>query len=172
MAARGIRKIVYGARPAKDDFSDIKNAIYDAPARYAKISEEWRQENFATAISIIYFLRGEERGLDFLFHWLFELLQHPNGIIRHTAVRMFRNEIGPLTVHIRCPEYRQSKKKSERSDVILRDLSASLKGLLTMYWKPGYDKHKYIDTLPPSPYKSAQLVLTELKESCDPEYYR
>ncbi|MCU0653263.1 MAG: hypothetical protein MUD10_03320 [Candidatus Pacebacteria bacterium] len=172
MAARGIRKIVYGARPSKDDFWDIKKAIYAAPANYAKISEEWRQENFAMAISVIYFLHSEETGLDFLFPWLFELLQHPNGYIRQAAVRMFGNDIGPLTVHIRCPEFKQSKSKSARSDEILRDLSASLSGLITMYWKPEYEKHKYIDSLPPSPYKSAQLVLFELQESSDREYYR
>ena len=171
LAARKVRKILYGARPANDDFLDIKNIINDAHFEYAKIFEEWRRENFVMAVSVIYFLHEKEINRDFLFPWLFELLQHSNGNIRQSAVRMFQTEIGPLTVHIRCPERKQSKSIAARNDVILRDLFASLNGLLTMYWKPEYDKYKYIASLPSCPYKSVQLVLAELEDSSDREYY-
>ncbi|MFA5747031.1 MAG: hypothetical protein WC926_03060 [Candidatus Paceibacterota bacterium] len=171
LAARQVRKLLYSARSGKDIYQDIEDTINKVPREYAKILEEWRQENFVTAISVIYFLHDKEENPDFLFPWLFQLLQHPGGVIRYAAVRMFENEIGLLTVHLRCPDYKQSKLKSERSDRILQSLFLSLNGLLTILWGPEYNKFKYIASLPASPYKSVQMVLSEMEESCGQEYF-
>ena len=121
-------------------------------------------------VSVIYFLRDYDNQPDLLFPWLFQLLQHSNGYIRHAAVRMFGNAIGPLTVHLRCPEYKQSKLKSEKSDIILCALYKSLHGLMSFLWKSEYKKYKYIQSLPTCPYKSIQMVLAELEDSCGKEY--
>ena len=51
---------------------------------------------------------------------------------------MIENELGPLTVHIRCPEYKQSRLKSEQSDSILPNLFKGLNNLLAVLWKPEY----------------------------------
>lgn len=169
LAARRVRNLVYSAQGGRDKYQDIENIINDAFEKYAAISEEWRQENFVMAISVIYFLHDKDEHPDFLFPWLFQLLQHQNGYIRHAAVRMFENEIGPLTVHLRCPEYKQNKLKSEKSDEILRTLYKSLHGLMPFLWKPEYKKFKYIDSLPACPYKSVQMVLAKLEDSCGKE---
>jgi len=170
LAARRVRKLVYGAQGGHDKYQDIKNIINNAFEEYAAISEEWRQENFVMAVSVIYFLHGKDERPDFLFPWMFQLLQHQNGYIRHAAVRMFENEIGPLTVHLRCPEHKQSKSESDRSDEILRALYESLHGLIPFLWKTEYKKFKYIDSLPACPYKSAQMVLAQMEDSCGKEY--
>lgn len=170
LAARRVRNLVYGAQGGRDKYDDIKNIINDAFEKYVAISEEWRQENFVMAVSVIYFLHDKEECPDFLFPWLFQLLQHQNGYIRHAAVRMFETAIGPLTVHLRCPEYRQNKLKSEKSDKILHALYKSLHGLMSFIWEPEYKKFKYIDSLPACPYKSIQMVLAELEDSCGKEY--
>ncbi len=170
LAARQVRKLFYSTQGGLDKYQDIKNIIDGAFEKYAAIDEEWRQENFVMAISVIYFMRDKNKRPDFLFPWLFQLLQHQNGYIRYAAVRMFQNEIGPLTVHLRCPEYKQSKLKSEESDEILRALYKSLYGLITFLWNPEYKKFKYIDSLPACPYKSVQMVLAEMEDSCGKEY--
>ncbi|OGZ14365.1 MAG: hypothetical protein A3H76_04785 [Candidatus Lloydbacteria bacterium RIFCSPLOWO2_02_FULL_54_12] len=173
LAARSVSKFVYGsAASSKDKYEDIANLVRIAPENYSRISEDWRQENYVMAVSVIYFLHDRENQPDFLFPWLFQLLQHPNGHIRYAAVKMIRHEIGPLTYHLRFPGEASSFHEITPgdADIILRSLLASLNGLLTALWQPKYKRHKYVDSLPAGPYKSAQMVLAELKESCGKKY--
>jgi hypothetical protein len=173
LAARRIRKLTYSnSQEGRDKYKDIKNIINAASQEYAKISEEWRQENFVMAVSVIYFLHDKENQPDFLFPCLFQLLRHQNGYIRYAAVKMISHEIGPLTYHIRFPNEKSSLHdfSPEQANNILHSLSASLNGLLSALWKPEYKRYKYIDSLPPSPYKSVQMVLAELEDSCGEQF--
>jgi len=170
LAARRVRKLLYsGERFGKDKFIEIKNLIQDAPVEYAKIPEDWRQENFVLAVSVIYYLHDREDQPDFLFPWLFELLQHEDGNIRHAAVKMFSIEIGPLTVHIRFPEDTSilgDRLKPAQADAILLSLFVGLHEHMAAAWKPAYKKYKYISSLPSNPYKSGQLILARFEELC------
>jgi len=161
-AAREIRKLVYGSRAG----GEYKSIIENAPAEYIKITEDWRQENFVVAISVMYFLHNRENQPDFLFHWLFQLLQHENGNIRHSAVRMIKHELGPLTYYIRFPGKTSSLREllPERADHILFGLRTNLNNLAVGSWKSSYKKFKYIDDLPSGTYKSVQLVLSILDD--------
>lgn len=173
LAARQVRKLLYSSHGDREKFDMIKAIVKGAPDEYAKISEDWRQENFVMAVSVIYYLHDRESHPDFLFPWFFQLLQHPNGYIRHAAVKMISNEIGPLTVHIRFPgkrSFTREKLTPERADNLLRSLFISLNGLLTALWLPKYKRYKYINSLPASPYKSVQMVLAELEEDCGQKY--
>ncbi|MFH1111663.1 MAG: hypothetical protein V1712_01170 [Patescibacteria group bacterium] len=173
LAARRVRKLLYSSQTGRDKYEDIKNLINDAPNEYAKIYEEWRQENFIVAVSVLYYLHNREEEPDFLFPWFFKLLQHPNGVIRYAAVRMFSHEIGPLTVHIRFPENKSgygAKLKSEQAESILSSLFISLYKLLSILWQPKYKRYKYINSLPTSSYKSVQMILAELEECCGQKY--
>jgi len=171
LAARKIRELIYESN-GKDRFKDIGKIIETADQEYIKIpeNEEWRQENFVIATSVIYFLHNKKEKPDFLFPWFFDLLQHSNGNIRYAAVRMIETEVGPLTVHIRCPEYSKEKSKEERDNLILYSLFMSLERILDYLWKPKYKRYKYVDSLPTSPYKSVQMVLAKLKYSCNFKY--
>ena len=124
------------------------------------------------AISVMYFLHDRENEQDFLFPWLFYLIQHNNGNIRQSAVRMFKNELGPLTVHIRCPENSFSSNKiiNKKRDQILFDMHEELQFLLSKFYKPIYKKYKYISSIPTEQYKSIQLVLVELVDDCGEKY--
>jgi len=167
LAARRVRKLLYSSHGDREKFTMIKDIINGAPDEYVKITEDWRQENFVMAVAVIYFLRDKESQPDFLFSWLFHLLQHSNGYIRHAAVKMITNEIGPLTYHIRFPDEKSSfhELPPAQANAILHSLSHSLNGLLTILWEPKFKKYKYIESLPASPYKSVQMVLAELEES-------
>jgi len=169
-AARQVRQLAYRSSNAnKDKYEDITSTIRSAPETYETISEGWRQENFVTAVSVIYFLHGREERPDFLFPWLLRLLEQPNGYIRHAAVKMFRIEMGPLTVHIRFPGQKSlfHDFALEEADPILYTLVADLEALLVKYDQP---KYKYVDSLPPSPYKSVQMVIANLKDLCTERY--
>lgn len=173
MAARAVRKLVYSSHGGGDTYKDIKNIINSAPSEYTKIFEEWRRENFVMAISVIYFLHDRESHPDFLFSWLFHLLQHPRGNIRYAAVRMLEHELGPLTYHIRFPNEKPShfnKLSSEQADAILYALFINLNELLSILWQPKYKRYKYIGSLPAGPYKSVQMVLGRLEEDCSERY--
>lgn len=170
-AARSVRKLLYSLHDG-GKYNDIRKIIENSPDEYRKIKEEWREENFVVAVSVLYFLHNKENQPDFLFPWLFYLLQHQNGNIRQSAVRMIENELGPLTVHIRCPEYKQNKSKSEQSNFILLNLFMALNNLLAGLWKPAYKKYKYIDSLPTCPYKSVQMVLGRMEDDCGKEYMK
>lgn len=173
LAARKVRKLVYSSATSRDKYEDIKNLVKRAPGEYANIAEEWRQENFVVAVSVLYFLHDKEEQPDFFFPWLFQLLQHHNGVMRYSAVRMLSNEIGPLTVHIRIPGHKSifgDGLKPEQADSILHSLFINLHELMGALWKPKYKKYKYIDSLPTSPYKSVQMVLAKLEELCGKEY--
>lgn len=172
LAARRVRRLLYRSQGGGDKYNDIKGLINGAPHEYAKISEDWRQENFVMAISVIYFLHDRENEPDFLFLWLFELIQHKNGYIRHAAVKMIFHEIGPLTYHIRFPNEKSDwhKFSPEQADNILYSLFVSLNELLSILWQPKYKRYKYINSLPASPYKSVQMVLARLEESCGKKY--
>lgn len=173
-AARRVRKLAYSSSASgREKYEEIAAIVRAAPETYTRISEDWRQENFVIAISVIYFLHDMETQPDFLFSWLFQLLQHPNGYIRHAAVKMISHEIGPLTVHIRHPGHKSilgDRLKPEQADSILYSLFASLDGLLSVLWQLKYKRYKYIDSLPASPYKSAQMVLAKLEKSCGQKY--
>ncbi len=172
-AARKVKKILYSnsGEEGQGKYLDIKNAVNEAPFEYINISEEWRQENFVMAISVIYFLRDKEIDYDLFFSWMLQLLQHGNGNIRYAAVRMLETDIGPLTFHIRCPEYKHSKEKCEKADNVLHSLFLNLNRLSSSLLKPEYKRYKYIDSLPTSPYKSVQMVLSSLRESYNEEYF-
>jgi hypothetical protein len=168
LAARNVSKLLYRSK-SNDSYADIKNIINSAQGNYALILEDWRQENFVAAVSVIYYLHDREAEPDFLFPWLFQLLEHPRGVIRYAAVKMFIDEIGPLTVHLRHPGHKSDRLKPEHSNQILKALFMTLNMMLSRLWEPKYKKYKYIDSLPPSPYKSVQMILAELDESCGRE---
>lgn len=170
-SAREVRKLLYGSHDG-GEYNDIKKIIENASREYCKIKEDWRKENFVMAVSVLYFLRNKENRPDFLFPWLIYLLQHKNGNIRQSAVRMIENELGPLTVHIRCSEYKQNKSKSEQSDFVLLNLFISLNNLLADLWKPEYKKYKYVNSLPTCSYKSIQMVLNRMEDDCGEKYMK
>lgn len=173
-AARRARKLVYSSSASSGKkYEEIADLVRTAPENYARISEDWRQENFVMAISVIYFLHGMETQPDFLFPWLFQLLRHQNGYIRYAAVKMISHEIGSLTVHIRFPDDKAiiaERLKPEQADNILYSLFVNLNQLMAVLWQPKYKRYKYIDSLPASPYKSAQMVLFDLEDSCGKQY--
>jgi hypothetical protein len=166
-AAREIRKLLYSSRDG-GGYKDIMSLIENAPAEYVKIAEDWRQENFVMAISVMYFLHNRENQPDFLFPWLFPLLQHKNGNIRHAAVRMIEHELGSLTYHIRFPgeKIRHRELSPEQADRIIFGLRTNLNNLTASSWKDSYRKFKYIDKLPSGTYKSVQLILGYLEDYC------
>jgi len=171
-AARQVRKLLYSSQ-GNGQYKVIASIIESAPKQYEKILEDWRQENFVMAVSVLYFLHNKEKQPDFLFPWLYNLIQNPNGNIRHSAVRMFEHELGPLTVHIRFPGEKSSylrKLSIKQADLILFEIFANLMGLIKNLWKPAYKKYKYISSLPSGPYKSVQMVLGHLEEDCGEEY--
>jgi len=174
LAARQVRKLLYNSGSnSRSRFKDIENQINRAPADYADITEEWRQENFIMAISVIYFLRSKEKEFDFFFPWFFKLLLHSNGNIRYAAVRMITTDLGPLTVYIRVSNFKSTEIKGlskERSDEILFFLFIGLNYLLAKTWKPAYEKYDYVDSLPTSPYKSVQMVMARMYEFCGDRY--
>ena len=81
-AARDVRKLIYSAKNGRDGYDEIKKIVNNSDEVYRNIKEEWRQENFVMAISVMYFLHDKEDKPDFLFPWLFYLIQHKNGNIR------------------------------------------------------------------------------------------
>lgn len=171
-AARSVRKLLYSSKSGKEGYVEIKKIINGAGRVYGNIKEDWRQVNFVMAVSVLYFLHDKESEQDFLFPWLFHLLQHDDGNIRQSAVRMFKNELGPLTVHIRCPEhsYSLNKIRNEKCDRILFYMHKVLNFLLCRFYKPLYKKYKYVSSIPSGQYKSIQLVLAELEFDCGEEY--
>ncbi len=168
-SAREVRKLLYSSR-YDGRHKEIALIIETAPDKYVDIIEDWRMENFVIAVSVLYYLHNKENQPDFLFPWLFHLLQHKNGNIRQSAVKMIGNELGPLTVHIRIPGYKQRKSKTEQSDFILLSLFINLNNLLAITWELKYKKYKYISSLPACPYKSIQMVLSRLEDDCGKAY--
>ena len=166
VAARAVRKATYSSGGGK--YEDIKAIINGASEEYRNITEEFRQENFVMSVSVMYFLHDREQEPDFLFPWLFHLLKHKNGNIRHCAVKMIWHELGPLTVHIRFPGERSGSRKlsPQQSNIILRDLYIGLEMMAGEFYKPAYKKCKYIDTLPSGTYKSIQMILVRMSEDC------
>ncbi len=170
-AAREVRKLLYSSHE-DGQYKEIASIIENAPEEYMNITKDWREENFVVAVSVLYFLHDRESQPNFLFPWLFYLLQHQNGNIRNAARRMMENELGPLTVHIRCPEYKQSKLKTEQSDFILLNLFIDLNNLLADLWEPKYKKYKYVASLPAGPYKTIQMVLSRMEYDCGKAYIK
>ena len=125
------------------------------------------------AVSVLYFLHNKESRPDFLFSWIFHLIQDPNGNIRHAATRMLRHELGTLTYHIRFPREKSSyfnKLSPEQADLILLGMHLNLMNLIEYLWKPAYKIYKYISLLPSGPYKSVQMLLGHMLEYCGEEY--
>lgn len=173
-AAREVRRLLYSSRN-EGKYDDIKIIIENAPSEYSNIKEYWREENFVMAVSVLYFLHNRENQQDFLFPWFFHLLQHQNGNIRQSAVRMIENELGPLTVYIRCQEYKADNSndiKAEQADFMLLNLFINLNNLLANLWKPEYRKYKHVDSLPTGPCKSIQMVLNRMEEYCGKIYMK
>ena len=83
LAARTIRKILYStpASPDRSKYNEINGIINNAPDIYPKIREDWRQENFVMAVSVIYWCHEKESQPDFLFPWLFQLLKDRKSVV-------------------------------------------------------------------------------------------
>lgn len=172
-AARLVRRLVY-SNSSRKDYEELARTVENAPETYQKIKEDFRQENFVIAISVMYFLHNKRDKPDFLFPWLLELIQHKNGYIRHAAVRMLENELGPLTYHIRCADYAPNHYgvAARQADQIIFTLFVNLSNLAANLREPKYKKYKYINSLPASPYKSIQMVLSHICDDCGEEYLR
>lgn len=171
-AARQARKLVYSSSVERSEKIEVMRAIIEnAPKEYAGIKEPWRQENFVLAISVMYFLHNKREQPDFLFSWLYQLIQHSNGYIRYAAVKMFENELGPLTAHIRCPDVLKFKQRAEQSNRILCALYFALSNLAIGLWEPVYKKYKYISDLPSGQYKSVAMVLGTMEEYCGEDFF-
>ncbi len=173
-AARQVRKLLYSFGGGSDEYQSLALIIENAPKEYEKIKEDWRQENFVMAISVIYYLHNKREQPDFLFDWLFDLLQHSNGYVRYAGVKMLKNELGPLTVHIRIPDYERKYGKHnlslEQANIIILELYKNLTDLSSDLWEPKYKRYKYIASLPSGPYKSVQMVLGTMEEYCGEVY--
>ncbi len=172
-AAREVRRKVYAA-DEENKYEMIASIVAKAPEGYKNITEEWRQENFVIAISVMYFLGTNRAQPDFLFPFLFELMKHKNGNIRHAAIRMFEIEFGPLTYHIRIPGEKSDhlEVSPEQADQILFSFFVTITDLMGEFWKPEYKKYKYISSLPTGVYKSLQLLLSRLENLCGKEYLK
>lgn len=170
--AREVRKLVYSSGDGSK-YKQITSIVEKAPVEYKKITEDWRQDNFVMAISVMYFLGNKRDNPDFFFPWFFKLLQHENGNIRHAAVRMIEIELGPLTVHLRVPDWKTTHPEysEEQASRILFELYVNLNNIAANFWKPVYKRYKYIDSLPTGQYKSVQMVLARLFELCGEEYF-
>lgn len=169
-AAREVRKLVYQSHNGQYD--QILSIIKNSSKEYTKIKDDFRKNNFVMAISVMYFLHDMEKQPDFLFHWIFDLLQHDNGNIRFAAVRMLEHELGPLTYHIRFPNEKLTNRELSpmQADKILLGLYISLNNLASYLWKPSYKRFKYISSLPTGSYKSIQMILSQLKEDCGDDF--
>lgn len=172
-AAREVRKKVYAA-DEENKYEMIVSIVAMAPEGYKDIMEDWRQENYVMAISVMYFLGTNRSQPDFLFPWLFELMKHKNGNIRQAAIRMFEIEFGPLTYHIRIPGEKSSylDVSPELADHILFATFVTINNLMSEFWKPEFKKYKYISSLPTGVYKSLQLLLSRLEDLCGKEYLK
>ena len=172
-AAREVRKKVYAADDG-NKYEMIASIVAMAPEGYRAIKEDWRQENFVVAISVMYFLATKDDHPDFLFPWLFELILHKHGNIRQAAIRMFEIELGPLTYHIRIPAKQSSSLEvsPEQADHILFAFYGTIQHLMAEFWKPEYKRYKYISSLPTGVYKSLQLLLSRLEDLCGKEYLK
>ena len=172
-ASKGVRKLLYSS-VCRDKSEKIHLIIQNAPFVYRNIKEEFRQENFVTAVSVMYFLHDRDDEPDFLFPWLFELIQHKNGNIRYSAERMICNELGPLTYHIRCPGEKSSLRDlpADQADNIIYKLFVGLNNMAFNLYKPQYKKYKYINSLPTGSYKTIQRVLSEIRDDCGEDYMR
>lgn len=168
VAARMVRKLLYGSHRSKEKYDGMQEVINDASHTYAQIPEDWRRENFVMAVSVIYYLHHHEHQPDFLFPWLFELLQHKNGYIRHAAVRMIQHELGLLTYHIRFPGEGRgfSGLSREEANEKICMLETDLERIAAQSWNPVYKKYKYIENLPSGTFKSVQLILSQLDDYC------
>jgi len=170
IASKGVRKFIYGSH-GEGKYKEIVSILNNAPQEYFKIKEDFRQENFVRAISVMYFLRDRFISPDFLFSWLFRLLINDNGNIRQSSRKMIESEIGSLTYHIRFPkEKKHFDLDPYKADQIIFDLFYNLHKLMNDFWKIEYKKYKYINSLPNCQYKTIQLILAELEDSCGTEY--
>lgn len=72
---------------------------------------------------------------------------------------------------MRCPDSNYSHKFSRAdADQVLSDMFITLVSMANDYWEPKYKKYKYISSLPSGPYKSIQMVLSELEEDCGEQF--
>ena len=178
IAARQVRRLLYGRESSlssgKSKYADIHYVLSNVQKIYSKISEPWRIENYVVAISVIYYLRENILGPEHYFSWFYDLLLHPRGNIRYAAVRMIEFELGPLTVYIRILNFKSYHDNDqitpEKADEILFSLFVKLNDLLDKTWKSGYNKYRYVDSLPVGPCKSIQMVIVKMEERCGENY--
>lgn len=169
-AASEVRKLLYKGNYDKKTYREIYSIVEDAPNKYVKIIEEWREENFVRAISVMHFSYVWHKQPNILFPWLFFLLTHKNGNVRNSARRMIENSLAPLTTHLRGDFFKHTDKKIKEFNSILFAIYYDLNLLLDSTWEPKYERYKYVDSLPTSPYKTVQMVLCAFKRICGKDF--
>jgi hypothetical protein len=165
--SKTMRKLVYFGDSGK--YEEIKEVIEDVLKVYPTIQEEWRREIYISAISIMYFLHDKyDKKPDYFFPLLLSLLENPNGTIRYCAYKMLVHDLGPLTVHLRIPDYEKSELDKYIAISILSKLHKDLMILHDKYFDKKYKKYKYVQDLPASTYKTVEMALYELDDMRKP----
>lgn len=81
-------------------------------------------------------------------------------------------DIRPLTYHIRCPDRPHNQSRADKADQILFELYCNLQDLINDLSKPSYNRYKFIASLPTGPFKSIQMVMSQLMEDCGEEHMK
>jgi hypothetical protein len=92
-------------------------------------------------------------------------IQHPSGKIRQAIIHISDILILNIAVDIKGVHKQTSKEAKMIKEVLNRQRFGrfvfAIEELVQHYHKPEYNRYKYVSSLPPSVYKSLQILMTE-----------
>ncbi len=134
----------------------------DEARRFENIKDLDRQVYFLDALNTVMIAIGEEE-LEFFQDFIYKYIQHPSGKLRQAILRIGANfYYFSIDVIIEnCNDDNLSKKEKEICETkrfsFFLFLDA-IENLMGRHYSSEYDKYEYIDDMPPSIYKSLEML--------------
>lgn len=127
----------------------------DETKKFEEIKDINHQAYFINTLRWPFWAIGEEyfeEWADFILRYI----QHPSGKIRQAILSA--TEYLALDI---MDDYKEEKKKIEKNRERFFEFVYRVEQLLEKYEDPKFNRYKYIDSMPPSVYKSLQYLITE-----------
>jgi len=98
-------------------------------------------------------------------------IDHPAGHIRQATIHAIEYLVTDLRMDLKFDRTRVDNENLEKAEYIkivqknrarFGNFVMEIEALIDHYYQPKFKKHKYVSSLPPGPYKSLQMLITEI----------
>lgn len=160
-AQKGIKKYWHDVYiPKRTEGKKAFLIFLDEIEKFENIKDVDRQAKLISTLKWPFWAIGEEyfeKWADFILKYI----QHPSGKVRQAIIRVCFYLVIDVTGGLSEQNRKTTNKKLERNLKRFGEFVDAVECLIEKYYEPKYRRYTYVSSLPPSVYKSLQILITE-----------